>query len=282
MPPRRPVSGRSQTARARYAEELSDLRREKGVSLRFLGDAVRADHSHLGHMEHGTSLGGPELACELDRFYGTTHLIVLWELALRDTSQFRERYRQYMSLEAQASGLQHYGPSVIHGLLQTAPYARALLKVAGPIDQDELEAQVEARVGRKESLSRADGPQFRAILDEAVLRRPLPDAEEWRAQLEHLLRMGELPNVTIQVARASVGLHGLTNTDTMFLWLPDGRTVAYVETGYSGELVEKTMEVDRLRFAYDQLRDLALSPRESREVITQLMEDVPCELPEPT
>ncbi|NLU66656.1 helix-turn-helix transcriptional regulator [Streptomyces sp. HNM0574] len=282
MPPRRPVSGRSQTARARYAEELSDLRREKGISLRFLGDAVRADHSHLGHMEHGTSLGGPELARELDRFYGTTHLIVLWELALRDTSQFRERYRHYMGLEAQATGLQKYALSVVPGMLQTSAYARVLLRAAGPIDEDELEDQVEARAGRKEFLSRAEGPQFRAILDEAVLRRPLPDAGEWRAQLEHLLRMGELPNVTIQVVRASVGLHRLTQTDTMFLWLPDGRTVAYVETGYSGELIERTQDVDRLRFAYDQLRDLALSPRESREVISQLMEDVPCELSEST
>ena len=256
------------------------LRREKGVSLRALGEAVRCDHSHLGHMEHGTTLGGPELAQELDKFYGTTHLVVLWELAMRDPSQFRERYRRYMSLEAEATGLHKYAPSVVPGLLQTPAYARALLMVAGPVDEDDLTEQVEARIGRQDILSRDERPQFRAILDEAVLRRPLSDPAHWREQLEHLRTMSEWPNVTIQVVRLVVGLHGLPNTDTMFLWLPDGRTVAYVETGYSGDLVEETRDVDRLRVAYDQLRDLALSPRESRELITQYLEEVPCEAPE--
>ena len=258
------------------------LRREKGVSLRALGEAVRCDHSHLGHMEHGTTLGGPELAQELDKFYGTTHLVVLWELAMRDPSQFRERYRRYMSLEAEATGLQHYAPSVVHGLLQTPAYARTLLKAAGPIDEDELTEQVEARIGRQDILSRDERPQFRAILDEAVLQRPLSDPAQWREQLEHLRTMSDWPNVTIQVVRCTVGLHGMPNTDTMFLWLPDGRTVAYVETGYSGDLAEETRDVDRLRVAYDQLRDLALSPRESRELITQYLAEVPCEAPELT
>jgi transcriptional regulator with XRE-family HTH domain len=282
MPPRRPVSGRSQSPRARYAEELTTLRREKGVSLRALGDAVRCDHSHLGHMEHGTTLGGPELAQELDKFYGTTHLIVLWELAMRDPTQFRERYRRYMSLEAEATGLHKYAPSVVPGLLQTPAYARALLKAAGPIDEDDLTEQVEARIGRQDILSRDEPPQFRAIIDEAVLTRPLSDPAEWREQLMHLSAVSDWPNIAIQVVRSAVGLHGLASTDTMFLWLPDGRTVAYVETGYSGELAEETREVDRLRVAYDQLRDLALGPPAARELITQYLEEVPCEHPELT
>jgi hypothetical protein len=234
-------------------------------------------------MEHGTSLGGPELAQELDRYYGTTHLVVLWELAMRDPTQFRERYRRYMMLEAEATGLQKYALSVVPGLLQTPAYARDLLRAAGPMDEEILARDVAARMGRQDLLSRDDQPQFRALLDEAVLRRPLADPAEWREQLAHLVRMGaEFSNVTIQVVLSSVGLHGLTNTDTMFLWLPDGRTVAYVETGYSGDLVEETRDVDRLRKAYDHLRDVALSPRESRELITQYMEESPCEPPEST
>ncbi|QKW07240.1 helix-turn-helix transcriptional regulator [Streptomyces sp. NA04227] len=277
MPPRRPVTGRSQSPRARYAQELSALRRARKVSLRALGEAVCCDHSHLGHMEHGKTLGGPELAQELDKFYGTTHLVVLWELAIRDPSQFRERYRRYMALEAEAMGLQQYAPSIVPGLLQTPAYARDLLKAAGPMDEQALADDVTARVGRQSLLSREDQPQFRAILDEAVLRRPLVDIADWREQLAHLRQINERPNVAVQVAPSSAGLHGLTNTDTMFLWLPDGRTVAYVETGYSGDLVEETRDVDRLRKAYDHLRDVALSPRESGELITQFMEEALCE-----
>ncbi|MFD9904823.1 DUF5753 domain-containing protein [Streptomyces sp. NPDC059063] len=281
MPPRRTASDRSQSARARYAQELALLRSEKGVSLRVLGDAVRADHTHLSHMEHGRSIGGPELARELDLYYGTTHLIILWEAAAHDPSRFREQYQTYMTLEAQALGLQQYAPSIMPGLLQTEAYARTLLRAAGPADEDALTEDVVARMDRQDILSRTDDqPEFRAILDEAVLRRPLADPKEWHEQLAHLHQVAELPNVTLQVVLSSVGLHGLTNTDTTFLYLPDGRTLAYVETGYSGALVEDARNVDRLRRSYDHLRDIALSPRKSSDVITQHMEDTPCEPPE--
>lgn len=281
MPPRRTASDRSQSARARYAQELAFLRSEKGVSLRALGDAVRADHTHLSHMEHGRSIGGPELARMLDEYYGTTHLTILWEAAARDPSRFREQYQTYMTLESQALGLQQYAPSVMPGLLQTEPYAQTLLQAAGPVDADALSEDVAARMGRQDLLSRTDDrPDFRAILDEAVLRRPLADLKEWQGQLAHLCQVAELPNVTLQVVLSSVGLHGLTNTDTTFLWLSDGRTVAYVETGYSGSMVEDARNVDRLRRSYDHLRDLALSPRKSCDVITKYMEEAPCEPPE--
>lgn len=282
MPPRRPISDQEDSPRVRFAKALVELRREKGIALRELGDTVRSDHSHLGHMERGRTLGGPELVRELDKFYGTTHLIVLWDMALRDPSQFRERYQQYMSLEAVATGMQQYSPSIIPGLLQTEAYARALLQAARPAEGDDLADQVSARLGRQQIFSRGDAPQFRAILDEAALNRPLLDVTEWHKQLGNLIEMGSRSNVTIQVVRSAAGLHGLPNTDTMFLWLPDGRTVAYVETAYSGELIEEVQAVDRLRVAYDQLRDLALSPCESRELINQFMEATPCERPAST
>ncbi|MEV0438021.1 helix-turn-helix transcriptional regulator [Streptomyces spectabilis] len=281
MPPRRATSEGSQSSRIRYAQELALLRGEKGISLRALGDAVRADHTHLSHMEHGKSLGSEDLARELDQYYGTTHLAVLWEAASHDPSRFREQYQTYMTLEAQALGLQQYAPSIVPGLLQTEPYARTLLQAAGPIDEDALTEDVVARMGRQALLSRTDDqPEFRAIIDEAVLRRPLADHKEWQGQLAHLLQVTERPNVTIYVAPSSAGLHGLTNTDTTFLWLPDGRTVAYVETGYSGQLVEDARNVSRLRRSYDHLRDLSLSPSKSGDVITKYMEETPCEPPE--
>lgn len=278
MPPRRPVSGRSQSPRARYAEELATLRRARGISLRALGEEVCADHSHLGHMEHGTTLGGPELAQALDAFYGTTHLVVLWELAVRDPSQFRERYRRYMTLEAEATGLQQYAPSVVPGLLQTAAYAGALINEASPATPEDLTEQVEARLGRQELLTRAEQPQFRAIIDEAALRRPLLDPGDWREQLSQLLETAQRSSVTIQVLPFTSGLHSLVSTDLMLLRLSDGSSIAYTETANSGELTEEPGGVERMRVAYDRVRDLALSPRESLAFLTQAMEDSPtCE-----
>ncbi|MVO87830.1 helix-turn-helix domain-containing protein [Streptomyces sp. p1417] len=276
MPPRRAVTGRSQEPRLRFAEELRALRAGRGESLRRLGEVVGWDPSLFGKMEKGETLGGPEVAEALDQHYGTAgFLLTLWELALGDPTQFKERYRRYMALEAEAVSLWHYAVSVLPGLLQTEAYAHTLL-AAGGLKGDELTKQVAARLGRSELLAGEDPPSFRSILSEAVLRTPLGDHTQWRQQLEHLLAMSERQNVKIHVVEQSVGLHALTNTHTMFLRTMDARTVAWVETGYSGDLVEETAPVERLQLSYDSVRDLALSPAASRKFIAEMLEEAPC------
>ncbi|MER5911836.1 helix-turn-helix transcriptional regulator [Streptomyces sp. NPDC001982] len=277
MPPRRVITGRSQEPRQMFAEELRLLRAERGVSLRELADKVGWDWSLFGKLENGHTLGSPEVVQALDHYYGTPGLLLaLWELAMADPTQFKERYRRYMVLEAEAVSMWQYSPSIIPGLLQTPEYARELL-MEGGLRGDELDAQVEARMGRGEALLRDDAPQFRAVLSEAVLRTPLQDPEEWRAQLEHLDLMGHRLNITLQVLPFSAGHHGLTNTDTMFLRGASGQTVAWVETGYSGELVQESAGVERLQLRYDRVRDSAQSPGESRQFIERMLEEAPCE-----
>ncbi|MFD5904168.1 helix-turn-helix domain-containing protein [Streptomyces microflavus] len=273
MPTRRAVTGRSREPRARFAEELRLLRTARGHSLRQLGDRLGWDWSLFGKMEKGETVGGPEVVQALDTHYGTPGLLLaLWELAVSDKTQFKERYRRYMALEAEAVSMWHFAVSVLPGLLQTPAYARELL-ASGGLRGEALDQQVEARMGRRELLAGEDVPQFRTILSEAVLRTPLRDRQEWATQLQYLLEAGERDDVTLQVAPFSAGLHGLTNADVMFLRLPDGRTVAYAENGYRGELIEESAPVERLQRAYDSVRDLALSPAESRKFILRILEE---------
>ncbi|MPY61750.1 helix-turn-helix domain-containing protein [Streptomyces spongiae] len=278
MPQRRLVTGRSQEPRQRFAEELRQLRAGKGDSLRQLGERLGWDWSLFGKMEKGETLGGPEVVQALDQYFGTPGmLLALWELARGDHTQFREQYRLYMALEAEATSLWHFAVSVLPGLLQTPGYARELL-AAGGLRGEELEQQVEARMGRRELLEGEEPPPFRSIISEAVLRSPLRDVGEWRKQLEHLVAMAERQDVMVHVLPLSVGPHGLMNATVMFLRLLDGRTVAYMENGYRGELIEECGPVDRLQRAYDAVRDLALSPAESRKFVLRLLEETPCAL----
>ncbi|WP_432001798.1 helix-turn-helix domain-containing protein [Streptomyces sioyaensis] len=277
MPPRRAVTGRSQEPRQRFVEELRLLRAQKGDSLRQLGNVLGWDSSLFGKMESGQTLGSPEVAQALDQHYGTPGLLLtLWELALADPSQFREQYRRYMVLESEAVSLWHYAVGVLPGLLQTEGYAREVL-AAGGLKGQELTRQVEARIGRRELLTGDDPPPFRTILSETVLRTPLLDAQAWREQLKHLDEVAKQPNMTLQVLPHGPCLHALASTDVMFLRLMDGRTVAYTESALHGELVEESSQVERLQRAYDAVRDLALSPAESRKSIGQMLEEVPCD-----
>ncbi|MEU4984542.1 helix-turn-helix transcriptional regulator [Streptomyces sp. NPDC021969] len=277
MPQRRAITGRSQEPRARFAEELRLLRNGRGVSLRGVAEVVGWDASQFGKMEHGHTLGGPEIVEALDQYYGTGGmLLTLWELAVADPTQFREQYRRYMILEAEAISLWHYAVSAPPGLLQTAGYAREALAV-GWLKGPELEQQVEARLGRRQLLDGDAPPPFRVILSEAVLRTSLRDVEAWREQLAHLAEMAGRPSITLQVLPFRAGPHGLMNTSLMFLRLPNGRVVAYTENDLRGELVEENRSVELLQRRYDAMRDLALSPAESRDFILRTLEEAPCE-----
>ncbi|WP_043265589.1 helix-turn-helix transcriptional regulator [Streptomyces sp. CT34] len=276
MPPRRVVTGRSPEPRRRFAEELRLLRAKKGDSLRRLAEVLGWDASLFGKMENGQTLGSPEVVEALAQHYGTGDLLLtLWELAVGDPAQFLEQYRRYMTLEQEAVSLWHYAVSAPPGLLQTAGYAREAL--AGGFKGQELDQQVEARIGRRKLLEGYDAPPFRAILSEAVLRTRLCASQEWREQLEYLAEAAECPNITLHVLLFSAGPHGLMNTPTMFLRLPDGRTVAYTENDDRGELIEENGRVEDLQRRYDAMRDLALRPAESRKFIIRMLEEVPCE-----
>ncbi|MGW3460955.1 helix-turn-helix domain-containing protein [Streptomyces olivaceoviridis] len=277
MPMRRVITGRSQEPRRRYAQELRLLRTSRGQSLRELAKAVGWDPSLFRKLESGETPGGPEVAEALDKHYGTPGLLLaMWEMAVADPTQFKEQYRRYMTLEAEAVSLWQYSVSILPGLLQTDAYAREVLALGG-YKAAELDQQVTARTGRRLLLEGGDAPPFRAVIAETTLRTPLHDKTAWQEQLDYLLEVSERPNIRLQALPDRSGLHGLVSTDVMFLRLTSGTTVAYTENAHRGELVEENAAVERLQRAYDAMRDQALGPAESRKFILRVLEEVPCE-----
>ncbi|MFF0753483.1 DUF5753 domain-containing protein [Streptomyces sp. NPDC004267] len=276
MPPRRVITGRSQQPRQRFAEELKRLRLERRLSYRALGAVAGWDGSLFSKMEKGETLGGPEVVQALETYYGVQKdmLLALWELAAGDHTQFRAKYRKYFELEAEAVSVWHHAAGVMPGLFQTKNYARTLM---GTGLRNDIDRHVKARLERQERLTGSNPLRYRGLLTETVVRRSLQNHAHWQEQLEHLLEMGDRRNVTIQVVPYSTGLYALSSTDVTFLRLKDGRVVAWLETSFSGSLIEGTADVDNLQFRYDRARDLALSPTDSRKFITRLLEEVKCE-----
>ncbi|MFI0910208.1 helix-turn-helix transcriptional regulator [Streptomyces abikoensis] len=280
MPARKSTSGGKPSARRTLAKELARLREKSGRSLSELAEETRCDRAYLHKLEKGDRLGSPEVMKALDQVYGTgKHLILFWELATVDV--IPDKYKRFMALESEATSRYEFSVSTVPGLLQTEDYAREVLRAASYRGAEELEGQVAARLARQDWLLRDDLPVYRAILDEAVLMRFPKESKAWQLQLAHLVDVAEMPNVTLQVLPFSAGLHGLVGTSLTLLWLPDGKSVAYTEDAFSGDLDEHPEPVGRMRLAYDLVRDVALSPRESMTLVKQVAEDSPrCNPPE--
>ncbi|WP_406218833.1 helix-turn-helix domain-containing protein [Streptomyces decoyicus] len=260
------------SARWVLACELRRLRESSGRSLARLADEIKYDRTYLHRLETGERLSKLPVMEALDRTYGTGGLLVrLWGLARLDA--FKDKYREFMQLEAKATIIHKYAV-VVPGLLQTEDFARFVLSSAPTaISPDEIEDNVAARIGRQELLRRTPPPAVRIILDEAVLRRPAPDHQIWHDQLTRIEAAAQAPTMTIQVLPLAAGVQGLTGGPLSLLWMADGSAVAYLEGNRSGELIEEPAEIERYRLSYDRLRDAALSPCNSSAFIQQLVED---------
>ncbi|WP_314171867.1 helix-turn-helix domain-containing protein [Streptomyces winkii] len=271
MPARKSGHGRKPSARLVLAAETARLRQRSGRSLGDLAAGTAYEPAYLRELESGERLGTPAVFAALDEAYGTGgHLGELWKLA-RD-AVYRERFRRFMDLERRATARDEYAAATVPGLFQTEEYAREQLHTARLGNDQEVEEQAAARLGRQGLITGEAAPRFRAVLDEAVLRRRLRDAAAWRRQLKRLLEIASLPRVTLQVLPFAAGLQHLLGSSLTLLWMPDGRAVAYTEGSWSGELVEETEDVDRLRVSCDVLRDSSLTPARSADFIEQLME----------
>ncbi|MFI0422850.1 helix-turn-helix domain-containing protein [Spongiactinospora sp. 9N601] len=171
----------------------------------------------------------------------------------------------YVELEAEASAIRTFEPTLIPGLLQTEGYARALMR--GSLVARDIERRVSARMKRQSILTGDDGhPQLWGIIDEAALTRPVGGPAIMRDQIDRLIEAQEQENITLQVVRSSVGAHPGMNGAFVLLDFPNPELSAplvYLETAIGSLYLEKEEEIAHFTLTFDHLRAIALGPDES-------------------
>ncbi|MET9446802.1 helix-turn-helix domain-containing protein [Streptomyces cinerochromogenes] len=179
-------------------------------------------------------------------------------------------YRDFISLESQASAMRTLETTVVPGLLQTAEYARAVTRAAvKDLDEDRLDTLVEVRLARQDVL-RSDPPLvLSAVLDEAVLRREVGGPEVMARQLERLMEAARLPQVRLQVLPFAAGAHvGLTGPFVIFSFpSTSDLDVVVLDQLTSSLYLERKEDLMAYTEAFDTLQFHALSPEESLDYI---------------
>ncbi|OLT26328.1 hypothetical protein BJF83_21645 [Nocardiopsis sp. CNR-923] len=182
----------------------------------------------------------------------------------------------YVGFEARARRITAFHPIVVHGLLQTPAYAAASARASLGRSEEEIERIVEARTERQKLLARPDAPEFRCVLDEAVLLRLSVAPDLARDQLRHLVDVAEgAETVTLQVLPISVGLHGCMHGSTVLLDYEDERDPSLVclETRDRGTYLDSPAQVADYRLALDDVAADSLSGRASIDLIKSMITD---------
>jgi transcriptional regulator with XRE-family HTH domain len=182
-------------------------------------------------------------------------------------------FGEYLGLESIATTVQAYDTSLVHGLLQTSDYARALFRAGRPdLLEHEIDQLVHSRLRRQEVLTRDDPAPLTlwAIMDEAVLRRQVGGRETMHAQLQRLLMAAELPNVTLLVMPDDLGAHaGLTGPLALLQFETGTPPVAYID-GQAGNLyMEKDDDLRRCQQTINHVLAAAPGPDQSLALIRQ-------------
>ncbi|WP_371685827.1 DUF5753 domain-containing protein [Micromonospora sp. MW-13] len=189
-----------------------------------------------------------------------------------DTSRRREPiwFRPWQEIEREAVSLRWYESMVLPGLLQTEAYARAVLGGTGLIALGDVERHLATRLARQDILRRDDPPQFTAVVDEAVLRRPVGGPETMRGQLHALVAACGQPHVRVHVVPSRVGAYAGLNGPFVIAASVDHRLAGYLDNQLQGQVVSDPDDIAAILGAWENVRGEALSHWQSVDLITEV------------
>ncbi|MFF9406874.1 helix-turn-helix domain-containing protein [Streptomyces anandii] len=248
------------------------LRREAaGLRAADFGTAVGYGEDLVYKIESGRRIPRPEYLDKADEVLRAGGLLSAMKEDVKRV-RYPKKVRDLAKTETRAVELQLYNPLNVHGLLQTPEYAGALFRMRRPAyADDEVERGVAARVARKAIFERDPAPELSFVLDEWTLRRRLGGVSVVRQQLRHLLVVGQLPNVELQVMPMDREEHAGVDGGIEVLKFEDGTAVGRSPGIANSRPVTEPRLLRILELRYGIIRAQALTPRESAAFIEQLL-----------
>jgi transcriptional regulator with XRE-family HTH domain len=275
--------------RIQLGARLRTLREAKGVSREDAGWVIRASESKISRMELGRVGFKERDVADLLKLYGVIdeqeHAGLLAVAREANTPGWWHPYgdllapwfQYYLDLEAAATLIRTYEVQFVPGLLQTDAYARAVIQLGhGDAGTEEIDRRVGLRMARKQLLTRPDPPRLWAVIDEAVLRRPIGGHDVLRAQIESLLAACSLPGVRLQVVPFRTGGHAAAGGAFTILRFPeqDLPDVVYIEHLTGALYLDKREDVDRYAAAVGRLFIEAEPPTNTPDMLRDALRDL--------
>ena len=283
--PALPAMSEPTVLRMMLGAQLRRLREAAGITAQQAGEEIRASQWKISRMETGRVRFKVRDVADLLTLYGVTdeqmrsRLLSLARQASR--ADWWDKYSDiapdwfeaYLGLESVAACIRTFDAQFVPGLLQTEEYARAVVRLGyHGAPADEIERRVSMRLERQKVLARPQPTRIWVVMDEAVLRRRIGGAEVMRAQLRHLARVAQMPNVTLQVVPFASGGHvGVGGSFSVLRFEPlDLPDVVYIEQLNGAVYLDQRLDVEHYLGVLDQLSGEALGRADTFTFIEQV------------
>ena len=275
--------------RMQLGARLRALRRAAGLSREEAGHPIRASESKISRMELGRVGFKERDIADLLTLYGVhdheERLRLLAFVTEANSPSWWHSYsdvlsswfQNYLDLEQAAELIRTYEVQFVPGLLQTPEYSRAVIMLGhAGVTPEEMDRRVELRRQRQQVFDRPGAPQLWAVIDEAVLRRPIGGVDVMKAQIEFLIEAAKKPNVRLQIIPFHAGGHAAAGGPFAILRFPEPELpdVVYVEQLTSAIYLDKREDVDQYAMAMERVCIDAEPPNHTPEILGKLLHEV--------
>lgn len=264
--------------------QLRRLREAAEITRADAGYAIRASESKMSRLELGRVGFKERDVADLLTTYGVTDLrereLFLDMVKHANEPGWWRRYspvmpgwfEDFVGLEESALRIQTYELQFVPGLLQTEDYARAIATSGRPeFAPADTERRIALRMRRQHVLGRVDAPKLWAVIDESVLHRPIGGRQVFRTQIERLLELSKLPNITLQVLPYRLSGYVAEGSFTILRFaeaeLPH---VVYIEHLGGALYLDSLDEIELYGRVADRLGVEADTPDRSRQFLAKL------------
>jgi transcriptional regulator with XRE-family HTH domain len=269
------VTGKSPTVRQReLGKRLRELRNQHELTVEDVGEKLLCSATKISRLETGMRRPSLRDVRDLCTLYGVDELASAELMTLARDAREPSWWDKYddlnlamlIGLEQEALALTCYSMYYMPALLQTEDYARAIIKAIAPkMDPGIYQQRVEVRLRRQQLLEGANRPRYRVLLDEAVLRRRVGGTAVMAAQLDKVLEDAREDKVTVQIIPFDAGAYAAADGYFVLLEFDEANLppVVFIEGLTKNQYLEHKAEIARYREVIENLRDSALSPRNS-------------------
>lgn len=253
----------SETAQDAWCMELSNAIDHVGMKGREFAQAMGVAPSTVSQWLKGKRTPDIEDIRRCDEKLGTngylTRYFERW-VTREFPSEWADRW---LAAERRANLLQAYESSVMPGLLQTENYARAIMTLArhSPIA---VEERMRRRLERQQIFRDENPTMCVFVLDEGVLRRNIGGPDVMLEQSEHLRDAANEPYIVVKVVPSGTEYYAAY---PFMLAELDGAKVVSIDDVLMGRVIEGNGDVAEVTKIWEDIREAALSPRESLVLI---------------
>lgn len=269
--------------RRQIGAEMRRLRESAGVSQVAAASKIGRAQPRISQIERGERAPTVAELRVLMELYGvpqdTDELINLlassrngdwWTTRAADLPKYATRL---LELERTAHTVRAHAIDLVPGLLQTADYARTLLRITADVrgTSQDVERRVELRMERQGILTRDEPVNLEVVIGEAAILRPVGGTEVIRDQLRHLADMTMRANIRLQLLPFSTGAHLAMGAPFTVLRFADKTQpdLLYLENFQDGYYVEAEEDTQRYNLVFGRLQDAAMSADASHKLLLE-------------